>query len=288
MKTGIAVPVVSAADVAPLKNAGVSEMYFGYMSAGWARAFGDHDSVSRRQGKGNVTDENGFLSVLSESRKNALPATLTLNMKYTREHMPVLTEILTAFDENGGNAVMISDISLALYARERFPAIKIYLSLLAVAASVFAVRFYKDLGFDRIVFPRFMTYADMRAVSSEFEDTQFEAMAFFNKCRYVDGFCRYMHAVGRVHGCDAIRDEDAEDAVAAAFACGACDALKLVEAGVSVLKIGGRGFPGRCVIDAATVLRSVLDGNEPKESYKKAFGEDCGENCYRRGTRLHE
>ena len=278
----IAAPVTEPGQVKPLCQAGADEIYLGYMPQSWFEKFGDHDSASRRQGKGNVLTEPDFVEILSLADTISLPVSLALNVRYTQEQSRALHEMLWLFTENGGEAVIFSDITLGLHIAKHFPHLKLYLSLLAVAASAAAVSFYRDIGVSRIIFPRFMSYEHMREISAQFPDVEFEAMAFFNNCRYIDGFCRYIHAVGRAHGCALVKEQECvlNDGV---MDCGACNVAELCDAGINVLKIGGRGFPAELPLNAVRTLKAALDGEKPKDAYRRAFGTDCHLNCYRTG-----
>jgi collagenase-like PrtC family protease len=279
-KLRIAAPVTEPAAVEPLREAGADELYVGYMSEAWAKAFGDHDSVSRRQGAGNVLAEKDFADILRRAARLNMRCALTLNMRYGGEQREALQECLELFAANGGEAVILSDIPLMIKLREDFPNLKIYLSLMAVAASAAALRFYRQFNVSRVILPRFVSYRDMQTISQAFPEMEFEAIVFYNRCRYIDGFCRYVHFVGQPHGCQIAREEGCSDS-GAAFACGACGLARLNEAGVNVLKVGGRGFPYETVVKAVRVLSGVREGREPRAAYRGAFERDCGENCYR-------
>ena len=257
----LAVPLSAPGEAKLLHEAGASEFYCGLQTIEWQKMFGNHDSISRRQGRANLSSFDDLNKVVFESGLLGAPIFLTLNGTYTEDQLPLALETAEFFQEMGGDGLMISDISLLLLLKKRKSKLIRGLSLMAAVSNCAAINFYLDLGVSRIVFPRFLSPEQIALMMKNNPHVQAETIILFDKCRFIDGYCRFLHTVGyqdysgaakshinqclfaydttyKLPACSELLGSPAERP-----ACGACFASELDQAGVSIFKIGGRGTP---------------------------------------------
>ena len=291
------VPVNAASEVSALAAAGASELYCGYMDAWWAERYGDHDSVSRRQGAANIRTPNELKTTIEAAQRAGIPLHLALNTRYTEPMLDYLEELCACFEQWGGTGVILSDLGLMWRLRNRDGLTKT-LSILAVAQNTKTVRAYARLGIARVVLPRFMEPFDAESLLLETPNIEAASMVFFDKCPWVDGYCRHRHGVSYPK-----REDPGDDTAPPLFTfdtnyethaclgsacgylvphpCAACQLNALEDAGVHTAKLGGRGRPLEERLRALRFLRAAqqLESDERRRDlYRHTFGHEC--SCY--------
>lgn len=98
----------------------------------------------------------------------------------------------TAVDDGvarGVDAIIVADMGVAAYVADRYPGQRLHLSVQAGAPSVEAIRFYcQEFGVKRVVLPRILTVAEIRALRSEI-DCELETFVFGNHGLMAEGRC---------------------------------------------------------------------------------------------------
>lgn len=286
------VPLSAGNELDALADYGADEVYLGYMDEAWSSRFGDHDSISRRQGKANLAQRAELAQVAADSQRRGVPAYLTLNARYTNEQYPYLLKLVMDWEAMGGAGLHLFDLGLLTRLRDAGSNLHLSLSLLAATASSDTALFYKDYGIERIVFPRFLTPAAMGEILAA-SGLVGEAMIMGDGCPFVDGYCRGWHGVGYVTApgpadhCLQSYDVDFEDHLCrkvygqpAGIPCGACVFESLEAAGVTWGKMGGRGWPldmRLAQLDFLIACRGTGQAERPG-LYRETFGGAC--RCY--------
>lgn len=297
----MAVPITAPGEAGLLSDAGATEFYCGVQAGAWRDAFGNHDSISRRQGSANLATPDELNALVSETSALNAPLYLTLNGSYTREQIDAVAELAGCFEEMGGTGVMAADIELLLVLREKKSKLVRGLSLLAACGSISAAKFYAELGISRLVFPRYLNPAQMAVILRELPDVQAECVIWLDKCRCIDGYCRFLHPVGyrdcpdkTAHVEQIIRTYDTTYRLPACFelfgkpshlpACAACSMHTLTKAGISVFKMGGRGRSLETRLSGIRFLSEAFrhgDHNAIRKLYEQSFGAPCHPDvCY--------
>jgi putative protease len=89
----------------------------------------------------------------------------------------------------GVDAVILADIGLLDYAKERHPGLRRHLSVQASAGGVAAIGFYREaFGVARVVLPRVFTTADIARLNAAV-DVETEVFAFGGMCPMAEGRC---------------------------------------------------------------------------------------------------
>jgi len=87
------------------------------------------------------------------------------------------------------DAVIIADISVAAYAKENHPDLRLHLSVQAGAPSVEAIKYYcEEFGVRRVVLPRILTIPEIKALKSEIP-CEIECFIFGNHGLMAEGRC---------------------------------------------------------------------------------------------------
>lgn len=297
------VPVNDAHEVLALAAACAGELYCSLQEPWWIERYGDHDSISRRQGRANLGSREALAATVSTAREHGLPLYLALNGQYDERQLDYLVDLAESFEDMGGTGLIVRDMGLLFRLQERGSDLKRVCSLLAVCANAPSVLAYARLGVSRVVFPRFLGASEiggiLRACACEGVDVEGESMVFFDKCPLVDGYCTHYHGVSypdrvgadaqlpgdplytfdttyRTHACLGRSCEYLEP-----YPCAACDLARLEHHGVRFGKVGGRGRPLEERIRALEFLRAAEDlaGDiERRQLYRQTFSRSCA--CY--------
>jgi len=87
------------------------------------------------------------------------------------------------------DAVILADLGLLDFAAERFPALRLHLSVQAAAANADAINFYaRTFGVKRVVLPRVLTVQEIAEVNREIE-IETEVFIFGGLCVMAEGRC---------------------------------------------------------------------------------------------------
>ena len=293
-----AVPVNAPDEVAALAAAGAGELYCGYQDAWWTQRYGDHDSASRRQGVANLVTPDDLAHCAEQARTHGLPLWLALNSRYTEPQLDRLVELCRQFEAVGGTGVIASDLGL-LWRLRTATDLRRCLSLLAVAQNRTTIAAYLRLDVSRVVFPRFVRPSEASRLLSVVPATEAEVMAFFDKCPWVDGYCRHRHGVTypprevpgdmddapplytfdttyRTHACLGKACAYLEP-----YPCAACHLAAFAQAGVGVAKLGGRGRPldeRLLALRFLVAAEACATDDERVALYRKTFAQPCA--CY--------
>ncbi len=290
-----AVPILEATEVGPLAEAGAAEFYCGYQDAAWTARFGDHDSASRRQGRANLSDPGALRELAAEARKNDRPISLALNGRVSAGQLDDCRRLAELWCQCGGTGIILRDPALLTLLRKEFP-LRYTASLLAVTVNAAGAQLWRELGADRIVLPRFLSPEEMGAVAAGTPGPEYEAMVMGDRCLFIDGFCRSIHAVGRQRAVPGTEPQDVrytwnptgssfhlcgEFCTPASDPCAACALAELESCGVTVGKLGGRGLPLETRLRWLRFLQlAEREKSAPviRAAYRERFGHACC--CY--------
>jgi hypothetical protein len=291
-----ALPVTEHSELAPLLDAGAEEFYCGCMDREWSERWGNHDSISRRQGAANVSSRGELREIALEAQRLGASVWLALNGCYSPPQYAYLMELTQAWAAWGGFGVILRDLNFLRLLKSLSLPLRFSLSLLAVAANSAAVRFFRVQGVDRIILPRFLSPSDMESITAAAPALEYEAMVMDDGCPLVDGYCRSIHGCGylpRADGAAARRSILTWDVSGSAHhlcqelghaagppPCAACALPRLERAGVRVGKFGGRGMPLAQRLEKLRFLRTAqaLGSDEERAALYERFFGPC--NCY--------
>lgn len=313
----IVAPICSVNEVEEVVKAGANEIYFGIMPYEWIEKYGDSDFISRRQSEiSHISKIEDLQKIAEIAYKLNCQATLVLNSKYTEKQIPCVLDLISKWEFCSGHSVMVSDLNILFWLKEQNSRLKRHLSVLSGVFNSYSVEFYRNLGVSRIVLPRELTLSEMEHIIRHSEkNMEFEIIAMFQKCEFIDSFCNFYHAFNfqpfilndsddllkdeklpiiscfdinyKGHGCQLkiLNNNNKEinhlkkNEFETPF-CAACQLKRLQKAGIFNFKIAGRGYPIDLIVKAIKFLRysfenSNLQFYEIKRNYISTFGKSC-------------
>ena len=291
----ILAPVNSAGEAPVLISHGARELYCGVHPGAWTRRHGQKVWLNRR-GAGNVHSFTELKEITSIAHRQGVTVCLTLNLPfYPPEHYgDVLAMAERATAECGVDALIVADPGLITAIRQAAPDTVIHVSSLAAVLNSQAVRFFRELGTARVIFPRYTGLANLRQViTSAGTAVEYEVFILNDGCMFEEGYCNANHTFGGAI-CSPPRDyrlvrtgEAAHnrESFASHLAdyrrwiwcvghncggtvdrhgfpngmCGICALPELRDLGVAALKIVGREAPLSKKIASVRLVRKVLD-----------------------------
>ena len=294
-------------------KAGADSIYFGTKKL---------DMRSRAASSFSVDD---FDEIVSIAKKNNVKTYLTLNTLVYDEDIDTLKYLINAAKNAGITAVICSDIAAITYARSA--GMEVHISTQTNVSNIDAVKFYSQFA-DVIVLARELTLDQVSSICRHIEDenisgpngkpVKIEVFVHGALCVSIAGKCYmslalYNHSANRGDCFQTCRrrfkvtDEDTGDelvidnkyVMSPADICTITITDKLIEAGVSVFKIEGRGRSADYVFKVTDAYRQAIDSyykgtysvemaKELKNQLETVFNRGFWEKGYYLGKKLGE
>lgn len=282
-----------------LAQVGADECFIGYVPIDWLEKYVNFTPLNRRE----VLLQSIQLCSLCEMRRLAdmvraygVPVALTFNSPvYRPEQYPVLLNMFDALGEIGFCDLIIADPALLLRLKSANYSGRIHLSGEAGAFNADAMRFFEKMNISRWIFPRKFPLGDMAECIRTMPDYEYEAFALNELCHYSGAFCMSLHCDEMCHACRIpyfpIGDE-CENAVEpacdypptafGASGCALCALKDLQSAGVTHLKIVGRGAHIDQMQRDVRIMRKACEMTAEGNRDLRALLPDgrCSGNCY--------
>lgn len=183
----------------PLIAAGAQELYCGVLSSSWQKRYTNMASPNRREWKSsNLNNYRELKEVVILAHSRNIPVILTLNALYTRPQYPALEEQLEEGLEAGVDALIVADLGLLLYIKERGIKIPLHISTGGTTFNSQTIRFYQELGVSRIILPRHFSVPEIVEMVQEAKGIEMESFILNCGCKNIDGFCTFQHGVNEV------------------------------------------------------------------------------------------
>lgn len=252
------------------------------------------------------------------------PVHLTFNsLYYIPDQYPEIAEIIKRCMEIGFRSYIVADPALILYLREQNIDCEIHLSGETAEVNTGMVDFFQKMKLKRVIFHRKNTPEEMKQIIAHQSDTEFEAFVLNELCQFTGAFCNSLHCDEMGHLCRVpyqlcVADEKGRQEMAESVesekslenlelseteacrdetgylpgesGCGLCALWRLRDAGITHLKLVGRGnytdFMEKDIRNLRKAL-DILESSETEKDYikfiKKAlFPCGCSGNCYYR------
>ena len=255
-----------------------------------------------------------------------VPVSIAFNyLYYIEDQYEEIASIIEDLISIGFNEFIIADIALILYLKEKGMKCVIHLSGECAEINSLAIDFLNKLNISRYVFHRKNTIEDIESCikNNKIKNLQYEAFILNEKCHYSGAFCSSLHCDEMCHLCKMPYDlakvnekanyfpdvdkrlelyykelEDEElyleneyendSYLLGSTGCGICELKKLKEAGVTHLKVVGRGKYiddiEKDIIGLKQAI-NIIENIEDDENYKKViknklFKGKCSKECY--------
>ena len=310
-------------DYIDLVEAGADEVFCGYVPYDWNKKYGNLFPLNRREVLyynvqiGSLTDMKILRRMMD---KYKVPVTITFNyLYYLEEQYEDIEKIIKDLINIGFNEYIIADIALITYLREKEIDCIIHLSGEASEINSLSVDFYNKLDISRYIFHRKNTILDMESVikNNSIKNLEYEAFMLNERCHYTGAFCScdelahlckvpyHMAKFNRKSNRFEIVDKkfndyykideeydyddvDEKQYLVGGTGCGLCALKKLQKAGVTHLKVVGRGnFIDLMIEDVKNLKKAInmLSSTENSIEFEgkvkqELFKGKCSGECY--------
>lgn len=259
----ILVPVNDKDHVADYIRSGASEFYIGFYDSEWQKLFGDYADINRLTGyreSANPYDFKEVLDIIPKVRALGGSVYITFNSSmYSEEQLDYMERYFGPLKEAGADGVIVSCPELV----DRCSKAGLFcvMSTIAGTYNTDIIRFYKSLGAGRVILPRDVTMDEMKMITDEISDIEYEVFIMRSGCMFSDSNCLGMHRNERCSICKSIKSAD-NDIVMKDFdfhrlnrgehnnylynnwfhsySCGLCSIYRFMEMNITACKIVGR------------------------------------------------
>ena len=316
-------PLDSVEEVEQLAAAGTDEFYCGLLEEEWYAKYPVISINRRPAGKGHFRRFDDLKEAVSLSHDLGRKVFFTVNEHYyTLEQIPLVMKYIDGALAAGIDALIVTDYGLMAYLQEKHYKIPLHMSTGGTVFNWRSAAFYKELGAERITFPRHLTIKEIQEIISAMPAMETTLFILNSRCINVDGFCTFQHGLARKeifpmfrnacmlpYDVEAVEvDEDGELRAVSPSApavqrqkiwetihvddhpCGACALHEFNTMGITSLKIVGRGNPLERKIKDVSFLKTLVDCLHHAKPSKKEFRETARElyaQTYSRTCRMH-
>ncbi|MCF7885470.1 MAG: U32 family peptidase [Candidatus Marinimicrobia bacterium] len=272
-KIEIMAPVGSYAALHAAINANADSVYFGIENL---------NMRSQSSKNFTISDLNKIVNI---SQKNSVKSYLTLNTVIYNEDIGLMQEIITAAKKAGINAIIASDLAVMQYARQQ--GLEIHMSTQANISNIEAVKFYSNFA-DVVVLARELNLKQVGEITEKIERGEIrgpsgarvrvEMFVHGALCMAISGKCylslhQYNRSANRGACLQVCRrayivtdkengkelEIDNENIMSPKDLCTIHFINKILDAGVSVLKIEGRARSPEYVKTVVECYREAVD-----------------------------
>ncbi|MEO5378983.1 MAG: U32 family peptidase [Magnetococcus sp. DMHC-6] len=157
---------------------GADAVYFGFRNATNARNF---------EGL-NFNDEEAAQGI-EYARKRGVKANIVLNTFPQVGDPAIWYESVDRAARLKADAIILANLALLRYCKQRYPELPIHLSVQASASNHEAIQFYqRHFGITRVILPRVLTVTEIRRLREQ-TDVELEVFAFGGLCVMAEGRC---------------------------------------------------------------------------------------------------
>lgn len=306
-------PIDNLAEAAALLEAGADELYGGLIPAEWQQRFDLLASLNQRTfAEAQIASWVDLSAILQLTHAAGKTFLLTLNAPfYSEPQLPLLLDYVDQAVETGIDGVILADLGLLRLLRRRHPGLQYHASTLAHLGNSEALRFYAEQGISGAVLPRHLSVAELAAIAGAVPAVRCDAFLLVGKCPNTEGLCTFYHSSpDKIWPCEIpYRIEPLQQPASAGLqqamtrqhswsrtnrrhGCGLCAIPGLLKAGISGVKLVGRGAPAgqkiKNILLTRDFLRLAMETDEPdayrrlaRAAHHKRFGGPCSPNvCY--------
>ena len=297
-------------------EAGADEFFAGYVPYDWNRKYGTMLPLNRREVFCSNVQLGSFseLEILAAMvRKYKRPVHLTFNaLYYIPRQYPEIARIISQCMELGFQSFILADPALICYLRQNEIGCEIHLSgeTSEVNSRMFSV--FQEQEIARLIFHRKNSFSDMKRVvengRQQGKTLEYEAFVLNELCQFSGAFCNSLHCdemgylcrvpyrLGLMKRNEVLETGKMEETymedgyLCGATGCGLCALYQLREAGITHVKLVGRGnyvdFMERDIRNLKQAMK-ILKESCTEEQYQKRMKQTlfpcgCSGNCYYR------
>jgi U32 family peptidase len=198
-KMEILSPINSVNEVGPLHEAGATELYCGIMRREVQQEYTNVFSLNSRQvSEANLPGFGELAEVVGAARARGMKVFVAYNALYSDDQFEALTGELEDALACGPDGLIVADIALMMYMKERYPGVKVVVSTFGGSFNSRTASLYRELGASRITLPRHLTVGEISAIAAACPDIEYEVFIMSERCYFPNALCRFEHAAYRV------------------------------------------------------------------------------------------
>ena len=301
MQAQILAPFSNKKEVVPLIEAGATELYCGLVDKKWQQSYSFVSSINLRHDRAaNLVSFKELQHSIEEAHSMNSRVFLTLNAHfYSQPQLPIVLKQAEKAIKAGIDSLIVADSSLIPKLKQEF-SVPISLSTGNPAFNNSALDFFKELGIERVVFPRHLSLNEIEQLTSHSKKIGLTTECFVLNviCPYIDGLCTFQHIVDESveflplgglpcrynFNVKAFSKASKEKKLAAeshiniwgntlSRDCGLCALPYFKRFGVDSLKIAGRAHPIEKKLADVMAVKNALDFLDSKGA--EAFAKKC-------------
>lgn len=230
--------------------------------------FGAASFNARRNAK-NFTDEE-FISAIKYCHERGVKAYITLNTIFKDTEKEEFVNTLRLIARSGADAVILQDMGAVKTVKECCPSLPMHASTQMAVHNVSGAQLLESLGFSRIVLARELSFSEIRDITKAV-NAEIEVFVHGAHCMSASGMCYMSSVLGARSGNRGLcaqpcrlnfRTGKREYALSLKDMCLADDINRLLEAGVTSLKIEGRMKRPEYVSSAVSAYKNAAKGEK--------------------------
>ncbi len=137
----------------------------------------------------NGFDEESLAKAIKDVQAHGKKIYVTVNIYAHNYHLPTIEKHIEFLKKNKPSAVIVADPGIVTMFREKAPEIPVHISTQANATNWRAVKFWYDLGAERVVLAREVTLEDIKEIHEKVPDVELEYFVHGAMCMSYSGRC---------------------------------------------------------------------------------------------------
>lgn len=261
---------------------GAGEFYLGFYDELWNEKFGEYADINRMSGYRESANQYNFeqvLELIPKIKKKGVEIYITFNSSiYSREQLIFLENYMKKLKEVQVDGVIVSTIELVMMAKK--------LSVPSVVSTIGGVynhdiaKFYQKLGTKRIILPRDLSIKEIKSITSQVTNLEYEIFMMRNGCAFSDSNCLGLHRKEMCSICSSLNnanrdimmkkydfntrhDTELNDMLYSHsfhnFSCGLCAIYQFVQMGIAAYKIVGRSDEWESICKDVSYVKSNIE-----------------------------
>lgn len=264
----------------------VEKMRYAFRYGADAVYLGLGDFSLRTMRKGDIITDENLKSAVDEAKSLNKKVYLTLNIFAYDDDIKKLFSILDIVASAKPHALIVSDFGILNIVKRELKNIDIHISTQTNTLNSEAVKFWRDLGANRVILARELSFKQIEAIRKNVQDIELEmfihgaqCMSYSGRCLlsdYMTGFERKANKGGCAQPCrwsyklleetrpneyfEIIQDDRGSHILSTKDLCLVKYLKQLTDIGIDSFKIEGRTKSLYYVSAAAKTYRMVMDG----------------------------
>lgn len=195
----IVCPISKVEETFDLIGNGADELFFGVIPEEWMKRYGRFTANRRSANNlGSLAEVAQVIDIVKGAGKHT---SVALNgTTHTAEQVDFITDLSKELSDLGVDALIVGDVQvLSLVGKMNLP-VRLHVSSTSSCRNMATVRFFKELGADRVILPRHISLREIDVMAKGVPEMEFEAFVLNDGCPYEEGLCHTLHLPNQMGG----------------------------------------------------------------------------------------